>query len=58
MQFFRTRTIEGGVQIEFDLDNAKLLYELVDAVAVTDARYLPLDGLARSLRHTLAKKES
>lgn len=57
MQFFRSRTIEGGLQVELDQDSARLLYELVDAAAVTDARYKPLDGLARTLRNTLQHKE-
>jgi hypothetical protein len=58
MQFFRSRTIEGGVQIELDLDSAKLLYQLTDAAAVTDKTFQPLDGLAKCLRHTLIKEKS
>ncbi len=57
MQFFRSRTIAGGVQIELDQDSARLLYELVYAAAVMDTAYKPLDGLARTLRNTLQHKE-
>jgi len=48
--------MEGGVQIELDFENARLLYRLVDAAAVTDREFQPLDGLARALRHTLVKE--
>lgn len=53
MQFFRSRTIEGGVQIELDQESARLLYEAVDSLSVTDASYRPLDGLVRTLKNTL-----
>lgn len=56
MQFFRSRLIESGVQVELDFESAKLLYRLVDAAAVTDREFQPLDGLARALRHTLIKE--
>lgn len=57
MQFFRSRTIEGGVQVEIDTDSAHLLREAVWALAATDPRYKPLDGLAKTLTNTLNVKE-
>lgn len=56
MQFFRSRTIEGGVQVELDTDSAHLLREAVWALAATDARYRPLDGLTKALTNTLNVK--
>jgi hypothetical protein len=53
MQFFRSRTIEAGVQVETDTDSARLLRELVYQAAATNPTYKSLDGLARSLGLTL-----
>jgi len=53
MQFFRSRTIEGGVQVELDTDSAHLLRELVYSQSAANSMYKSLDGLARSLGLTL-----
>lgn len=54
--FAKCRTIEGGVQLEVDLEAARLLYELVEAASLTDSFYRGLKHVASALKLNLGIK--
>lgn len=53
MPFCRTRVIEGGVQIEVDLETARLLAEHLGLTTLNEAAYRDLLAVGKALEHTL-----